>query len=239
MARQREIDRDGLEGRIASLPGFEAARAAATASELDAYLVGGAVRDALLGHERADLDLVVVGDHLALARALGDEIRGARPVRDRDRRHDHGAVDVARARAETYQYPGALPEVRPAGLDAGPLQARLQHQRDGGRAHGAMGADRPAQGAGGSQGGRLRTLHERSLADDLDAGAARRALRRPPRPRPRGGNAGQIRAADLGTVSAERIEAERRKSAAECDLARGFELLDRWGLIAMSAGAAS
>ena len=37
------------------------------------YLVGGAVRDLLLGRGRADIDLVVEGDPAALAAALGAE----------------------------------------------------------------------------------------------------------------------------------------------------------------------
>ena len=35
------------------------------------YLVGGAVRDLLLGRERGDLDVVVVGNPVALAERLG------------------------------------------------------------------------------------------------------------------------------------------------------------------------
>ncbi|MBI4499402.1 MAG: HD domain-containing protein [Chloroflexi bacterium] len=41
------------------------------------YLVGGCVRDGLLGRPRADLDLAVEGDALALARALADTLGGA------------------------------------------------------------------------------------------------------------------------------------------------------------------
>jgi tRNA nucleotidyltransferase (CCA-adding enzyme) len=238
MARQRQIDRDGLGTRIASLPGFEAARAAAAASELDAYLVGGAVRDALLGHDRADLDLVVVGDHLALARALGDEIREHDRFETATVAADHGTVDVARARAETYPYPGALPEVRPAGLE------QDLSRRDFSINAMAVALTAPEElidphgGLADLTDGLLRALHERSLVDDPTRAlrAARYAARLGLDAE--AGTLAQIRAADLGTVSAERVEAERRKLAAERDPARAFELLDRWGLIAMPAGAA-
>lgn len=49
-------------------PELEAVRRAA---EEPVYLVGGAVRDLLLGRPRADVDLVVEGDAGALAERLG------------------------------------------------------------------------------------------------------------------------------------------------------------------------
>ena len=51
----------------------ELAEVAAAAPD-PVYLVGGAVRDLLLGRGRADIDLVVEGDPAALAAALGAEI---------------------------------------------------------------------------------------------------------------------------------------------------------------------
>jgi tRNA nucleotidyltransferase/poly(A) polymerase len=43
-------------------------------AEVSAWLVGGAVRDALLGRRLHDLDLAVTGDGLALARAVADSL---------------------------------------------------------------------------------------------------------------------------------------------------------------------
>src|SRR4030081_3933810 len=43
--------------------------------EPNVYLVGGAVRDLLLGGQPVDLDLVVEGDAAALANRLGGEVR--------------------------------------------------------------------------------------------------------------------------------------------------------------------
>jgi len=48
-----------------------------TQHHIDAYFVGGCVRDRILGHPLHDLDLVVAGDALALARRLADRLEGA------------------------------------------------------------------------------------------------------------------------------------------------------------------
>jgi poly(A) polymerase len=49
------------------------------------YLVGGAVRDALLGRANKDLDLAVEGNAVDLARAVADELRGAFYILDAER----------------------------------------------------------------------------------------------------------------------------------------------------------
>jgi tRNA nucleotidyltransferase (CCA-adding enzyme) len=85
-----------------------------------AYLVGGAVRDLLRGAPHVDLDVVVEGDALAVARALAERLGGE--VVEHDRfgtatiRAPELTVDLATARRETYPEPGALPEVEPATL---------------------------------------------------------------------------------------------------------------------------
>jgi tRNA nucleotidyltransferase (CCA-adding enzyme) len=80
------------------------------------YMVGGAVRDLLLGSEPGDLDLLVDGDPVAIANRLGEP-----RVHDRFGTcsvHSGGFVyDLARARTERYSQPGALPDVTPAGVD--------------------------------------------------------------------------------------------------------------------------
>jgi tRNA nucleotidyltransferase (CCA-adding enzyme) len=76
------------------------------------FLVGGTVRDLLLGRASFDVDITVEGDALAFARGLGGEVTahgrfGTAVVRFTDGRH----VDVVTARRETYSGPGALPDV--------------------------------------------------------------------------------------------------------------------------------
>jgi tRNA nucleotidyltransferase (CCA-adding enzyme) len=88
---------------------------------LPVYLVGGLVRDLLLGRDNRDLDLVVEGDGLEFARRLAAELGG----RVREHRAFLTAVvvdaegfhvDVASARSEFYRAPAALPEVQTSAI---------------------------------------------------------------------------------------------------------------------------
>src|ERR1044072_4592499 len=88
-------------------PELDAVRAAA--GDDPVYLVGGAVRDLLLGLPRTDVDLVVVGDAAALAARLGAEATEHERFATAKARLDGHEVDVATARTETYPWPGALP----------------------------------------------------------------------------------------------------------------------------------
>jgi tRNA nucleotidyltransferase (CCA-adding enzyme) len=85
------------------------------------YIVGGAVRDALLGHPSYDLDLVVEGDVPAfarrLARLLDGEVQTHKAFGTAEVLYEGGEIDVATARTETYPRPAALPEVQSATLD--------------------------------------------------------------------------------------------------------------------------
>jgi tRNA nucleotidyltransferase (CCA-adding enzyme) len=86
-----------------------------------AYLVGGTVRDLLLGRPNEDLDVVVEGNGLELARAVA--------AQEQVKVHVHEPfltavllfptglrVDVATARTEFYPSPAALPEVERSAL---------------------------------------------------------------------------------------------------------------------------
>jgi len=85
------------------------------------YVVGGCVRDLLLGIENLDLDLVVEGDGIAFARKLA-ELKEAR-VTTHERfgtavivLPDGFKLDVATARTEYYEYPTALPTVEQSSI---------------------------------------------------------------------------------------------------------------------------
>lgn len=84
------------------------------------HVVGGAVRDLLLGERPLDLDLVVEGDVVAVASRLADGLGGVLHVHDRfgtaTVTAGGSSYDLVRARAETYARPGALPDVRPGTL---------------------------------------------------------------------------------------------------------------------------
>jgi tRNA nucleotidyltransferase (CCA-adding enzyme) len=83
---------------------------------LQAYAVGGFVRDLLLRNENFDIDVVVEGDGIRLARALAEEGKGELRVHRRFgtatlRLSDRYRLDLATARLEYYEHPGALPQV--------------------------------------------------------------------------------------------------------------------------------
>lgn len=106
--------------RIPKLTAVLPAIQRAAADEQGVYLVGGAVRDVLLGEEGLDVDLVVEGDPLDFAKRLADDLGGRYRPHERFRTAAiRGAVvegtetdiDVAGARSEYYTSPAALPEV--------------------------------------------------------------------------------------------------------------------------------
>ena len=145
----------------------------ADGSGLDLYLVGGTVRDMLLGRPRTDVDLAVDGDGMGFAGRLAREAGG------RCTPHppfltatvdlpEGSSLDVATARSETYERPGALPRVASA-----PMEVDLA-RRDftvnamavslNGRSFGDL-VD-PFGGRADLEKRLVRILHERSFIDD-------------------------------------------------------------------------
>jgi tRNA nucleotidyltransferase (CCA-adding enzyme) len=203
-----------------------------------AYLVGGAVRDLLLGRGRADLDLVVVGDATVLADAL---LAGQAPEPEAGVFHQRFAtakvrldghdIDIATARTEAYPAPGALPEVKPAGS----IEADLGRRDFTINAMALPLADAelidPHGGRADLEAGLLRVLHRDSFIDDPTRAlrAARYAARFGFELEPE--TEALLRRTNLSTISGERHEAELRRIAAEPEGPRGLELLTEWGLI--------
>ncbi len=99
---------------------MERAGKLATSKRERLYLVGGLVRDLLLNKTNLDLDLVVEGDAITLARKLA----GGRMAKITVHQHFGTAklkfpkwsVDIATARRESYARPGALPTVKSGSL---------------------------------------------------------------------------------------------------------------------------
>jgi len=196
------------------------------------YLVGGAVRDLLLGRGRADIDLVIEGDAAALAGRLGGVVREHERFATVKARLGEHEVDIATARAETYPRPGALPEIEPtAGIAADLARSdftinaiAIPLRRDPELID-------PHGGLGDLEAGLLRILHPGSLDDDPTRAlrAARYMARFGFELEP--DTAELLRQADLDTVSADRREAELLRLAGETEAVRGFGLLSEWGLI--------
>jgi tRNA nucleotidyltransferase (CCA-adding enzyme) len=198
------------------------------------YLVGGAIRDLLLGRDRADLDLVVEGDAAVLAAALGAE-----PVE-----HERFStakvvlggheVDLASARTESYPRPGALPVVVPAA----DIEADLA-RRDftiNAMAIPLLGDAElidPFRGQRDLEAGVLRVMHPRSFLDDPTRAirAARYAARFGFELEPE--TEALLRASDLGSVSEDRRQAELTRLAEEETGPEGLGLLGRWGIVAL------
>lgn len=138
-----------------------------------AFIVGGVVRDALLGRACEDLDVVVEDDAIEFAEAAARELGG------RVKKHDRFGtailllrrgvkVDVATSRSESYARPGALPDVvsDPIEMDLMRRDFTLNAMavRIDGGGFGEL-LD-PAGGREDLVAGVLRVIHERSFEDD-------------------------------------------------------------------------
>lgn len=138
-----------------------------------AYLVGGAVRDLILGKKNFDIDITVEGNAIKLGEALAKEF-GAGIVAHRGfgtctlTLRDKHKIDLASARKEIYKKPAALPRVEFSCLDDD------LERRDftiNAMAISISGADfgRLIDICGGKKDirlGRIRILHDRSFIDD-------------------------------------------------------------------------
>lgn len=146
-----------------------------TASHLGsrAYLVGGPVRDLMLGRQVVDLDFAVEGEAIPLAKALARRLDGQAKAHGRFGTAtvllpDGGSLDLATTRAESYPRPGALPEVRPAALGEDlrrrdftlNAMALAVNPEEWGQ------LSDPHGGAGDLQASVLRVLHGQSFRDD-------------------------------------------------------------------------
>jgi tRNA nucleotidyltransferase (CCA-adding enzyme) len=229
MAELREAIRD--------LPAARALRDALDGGE-DVWLVGGAVRDLLLGREPArDLDLVVEGDARPVAERLAARLGGIATFHDRFltarvRAPDH-AYDLATARRERYPRPGALPEVEPASLDE---DLRRRDFTVNGIASTFEGEVRLPEGAREDIAhGRLRVFHDASFTDDptrvlrlvryaarlnfaVDAGTSVLARR-------------AVAAGAVDTVTGSRIGAELRLLLDEPAAGAALGLADQLGVL--------
>ena len=199
--------------RLQTAPGAEIVLAA-VGDEPGVHVVGGAVRDALLGRVPRELDLVVEGDALAVARRAAARVGGTLTVHERfgtaTVRAEGYDFDLAAARRETYPRPGALPEVELGAGIADDL-ARRDFSVNAMAVGLADGAFTKWPGARADLDARLlRVLHERSFIDDptrmlrLLRYAARLGFDAAP------DTAALIDPGLLGTVSGDRLGAELR-----------------------------
>ncbi len=210
---------EAAEAALRELPGGARVLEAVTV-EPGAWVVGGAVRDALLGRIPGELDVVLAAEEGALERfaaALGAELHL------QHERFGTGTletpeglrVDLTLARGEHYPQPGALPEVHPAGA------AEDLARRDVTVNAIALRPGEPLRAVPGAlddlAAGVLRVLHPAAFTDDptrlwrVARYAARLGFTAD------AGTAALADAADPGTASGPRHGNELRRSLAEPD----------------------
>lgn len=231
MAAQSAIPLPVLYARLPA-PAAAALRALLAVAERrawDVYLVGGAVRDLLLSvPAELDLDLVVEDDVPSLARAAGAELNarvilherfGTAVVRGAGYR-----IDLARARSERYERPGALPRVEPATLGEDLRRRDFTINAMALRLTGAHAGELldPHGGRMDLRRKVVRVLHERSFQDD--ATRILRALRY---------------AGRYGFVLEEETERWLRRDLGSLETISGARLRREFELIAGEARAAS
>ncbi len=219
--------------------------------DVGVFLVGGPVRDLLLGRPLRDVDLIVEGGGTGTALALAESTapQGARIVA-------HGrfgtvrvaldgvTVDLATVRSEAYARPGALPSVGPGSLEddlrrrdftvnalAIALNRVARHGRppvieaDGGRRD--------------LEAGVLRVFHPRSFHDDpTRALRAARLAARLAFSLSRGTRSAlrdALRDGAFGAVSGDRLRREIEKLFEDCTLGldppRALRLLAQWHVL--------
>jgi len=154
----------------AATAALDALRSEATRRRLLLYLVGGSVRDLLLGRLGLDLDFAVQGDAPALAQAVAQALRLPVTVHTTFQTATLNgggfSLDVAMSRSETYPHPGALPVVHAAGIEADlrrrdfTVNAMALPLAPEGQLIDPLGGQRDLAT------NRLRVLHERSFQDD-------------------------------------------------------------------------
>lgn len=99
----------------------------ASHSGLPLYIIGGSVRDLILGAPFKDLDLTVEGDAIALARILAKRHGGKVTAHSKFgtanwflpkdlMTESRESVDLISARSETYKHSAALPTVKPGSI---------------------------------------------------------------------------------------------------------------------------
>lgn len=176
--RPSAVPATDLESLLAALPAplaaaLESIRSLAPGLRQPVFLVGGLVRDLLLGRPARDLDLLIEGDALRWIRQLAVAVPG--------RLDEHPefltatlelssgiVVDVASTRQESYERPADLPKVQPGDLEcdlrrrdftANAMAIRLWPPP-------APVLEDPLGGSTDLSRGVLRVLHERSFIDD-------------------------------------------------------------------------
>ena len=205
-----------------------------------AYLVGGPVRDRLLGIPAKDLDITAVGDAPRLAQRLADELGGKLTVHHRFGTAtvdaDGVTVDLVTARRETYRYAGALPDVQPGVIEDD--LARRDFTINAMAIPVAGGESDLVDLHGGTQdlaAGLVRVLHDLSFRDDPTR--MLRAVRYAARfgfeiePETAGLMASALASGAMSTLTGDRVRHELERILQESDPATTLRLAGEAGVL--------
>ena len=229
-----------LLGALTGEPGGPQLLALAQARD-DVALVGGAVRDLMLGRRPRELDVVLADDGEAFARELASILGASVTTHGRfgtaTVQWEGGRVDVAQRRGETYPAAGALPDVRPGTL-AEDLARRdftvnaLAVTLGGPRAGELDAAEHALEDLDAA---RLRVLHEHSFEDDptrlLRLARYHARLQFQPEPHTAALAAAALCDGALATVSGARLGAELRLALGEAAAPAALTALDQLGVL--------
>lgn len=205
------------------------------------WLVGGVVRDSLLGQSVGrDVDLAVEGDVAALAPALVAGLGGAvvashSAFGTATLQIGATALDLARARTERYPHPAALPVVQPASIAEDLIRRDFSINAIAFelRPDGAGALLDPFGGRADLRDGLLRLLHPLSLRDDPTRllRGLRIAARLGMRPDPDSARqiAGALAAGYLGLLSSDRVQGELCLALDEPRPDEALRLAEAWG----------
>jgi tRNA nucleotidyltransferase (CCA-adding enzyme) len=159
--------------RTMPIPDFpyraEITRAAQEAG-VTGYIVGGAVRDSLLGKANVDIDLTVDSDAVPFAQSLavryGGDITVHNAFRTTTWHVNAYDIDIATTRTETYEHPGALPTVStPTSIERDLFRRDITINAMAIRLSDGALID-PYGGLRDLENGTIRVLHDGSFKDD-------------------------------------------------------------------------
>lgn len=206
------------------------------------YLVGGPVRDLLLGRDLLDIDLAIEGDAMSYARHLAEteggevteypEFGGATVTLS-----DCKRVDITATRSETYVRPGALPQVVPADTlhDLARRDFSINAMALSLHPDSFSEVIDPYDGQLHLRQKRLQALHERSFLDDptriLRAARFCARLQLTAEQNTTSWIQEALQSGALSTVSAQRLLVELRYMLAETTSAAAVRLLHAWGAL--------
>jgi tRNA nucleotidyltransferase (CCA-adding enzyme) len=229
-------DAGALLERFSALPAARPLIERLGDGRFDVHLVGGAVRDLMLGAKPQELDLLLEEDLAPVLERLGASAREYDRFGTATVTLDGVSYDLARARRETYAHPGALPDVSPASL------AEDLDRRDFTVNAIALGVFGPRRGVITEVGlaredlrrRQLRVLHDASFRDDptrlLRLARYASRLNFEIEPHTAALAAAAVRDGALSTVSGARLGTELRLLAGEPEPVAALETLRELGL---------